>query len=266
MMLSKIKNIIRQKMEFLESAETLYEDFSDPIDDVFLEDDDEEDLEIPDNVDGVEDEAKDDDKGILDAPIDGDDDNDEEDVKPQANENTVTGTLDPEEKEDLLSVTINLASETITDVLPATPVAHKTDEGDGEAMGESFGFLLEPLDEPFVDEKRESDDLFSEAIELGSDSPDTKDTDKSDEPKDDEKKGEDETEVTKAVKDRISEEDDASGPEGLEDSGETASVDRMTIDGTKRQEILDRLDKLHKQILDAKEAIKKQITPETPEE
>jgi len=128
-MLNTIRDLINQKREFMESAAILYEDMTEiNLDDnqLFSEaEDDEEDLS-EDDADGEE-----------------DDDDDEEDETPEGEENEMDGIMNSpldvdavggeeqlpapaeipaQDDIDLMDVTVDLRSNTVTDVLPVPPM------------------------------------------------------------------------------------------------------------------------------------------------
>lgn len=263
-MLSAIKDLVNQKREFLESAELLYEEMTGVPDDMFLEsgqadDNDEPIMETPtEGPEGV--------PATEDGPDDDDDDDDEDDGDilmtkvgeidhgPAAYK--LPPVSDGDDTADLLNVSVDLSSNTVSDTLPVPP-ANASEAIDDDMLatrvGDGFGESEEPpAEEPPVETTPTEPpaDLsatpsFQEAISLGADGEKGEGEETPPEETGDKKKAEGEGEtVTDAVMDKVAE----------------AEAEPAPITGTiDQQAIQDKLDKLSKNIMDVKETIKKEL-------
>ena len=148
--------------------------------------------------------------------------------------------------DDLLSVTIDLKSNTMTDVLPIPP------DNAGEAVNDDI--LSTRVDSGF-EEKEPTSDTFSEAISLGGDdnNSSTEENDDTNEASDDTASKE-ENDVTSAVKDKVAEVDGEDEPrdDGSDDDlGGGAS--------SAKEELMKKLSSITKSLEDAKNAVLKSL-------
>ena len=222
-----------------EDAETPEEnDDSDDIMSTDISDDSENDND--DVEDDVEPESSEDD--ILDAPIDDGSSDDFDNINLVGRQ---TGEPIELSDDDILSVTIDLKSNTVTDVLPVPP------DNAGEAISDDV--LSTRVDSGFEDDssyKGESTS-FLEGISLSGG--DDAANDSADEPAVDDNSPADENEVTSAVKDKVAEAepddepiDDGSG----EDMGGSSSA---------KEELMKKLSSITKSLEDAKNAVLKSM-------
>lgn len=263
-MLESIKELINQKQEFLEAAQFIFEDVvSGDLDDRIIlgesndEDDDDDSEDKNDHDDDDDDDEKKEIGDTSDDPVLEDDT--EEVSEPESDllgasidgadisTSTDTPSGDPiiDPIDDILSVQINLASNTISDVLPVPP------GNAGEAIGGAEDLLAQRIDSGFEEGPVDpsDDDIMTEAITLGDESttppPDdvaTADAVPEDAAAPATAEAEPENEVTAAVKDKVAE---ADAPP-VDGDGET---------GGAKDELLKKLGSITKSLEDAKRAV-----------
>lgn len=296
-MLNSVKAMILEKQEYLEAAQIIFEDAVDvDIDNLIILNESAEDPEDENDMDDIKDvEKNENDEDEVSDPSPEEDlggteitDNDEPDepaeddvlnspIGNNEDEPTLaddgdlpdivgkqTGEPIRDDIDDFLNVSVDLRSNTITDVLPVPPnnageaiasddiLSSRIDSGFGNE--EDLPFTASSNDDDIMNENMEesytidtSDDLFSEAISLdgGSESADEPDDEKSSEETPDEDLGntpEDigENEVTSAVRDKVAEADVA-------EEGEVKS--------TSKEDLLKKLGSITKSLEDAKRAV-----------
>ena len=222
-----IKDIINKRKEFLEASDLLLED--DTLDDtiVLSEGPDEpEDDEEPEKKD--DDKENDDDEGEESAPAGATPEHDPGDLADEPIDEPMNlpgddtlpepigkQTGEPAEigASDILSMEINLATNTSTDTLPIPPagasdavedngdlLSQRIDSGFGGESEDKDDLLNEPLDDNVQSERENEDDLLSEAITLDDDTS-SSDNDSADAPTEDVP----DNPVTMAVKDKVGE-------------------------------------------------------------
>ena len=237
-MLNGIKSIINRKEEFLESAQIIYEDAINDIENRIVED-----VEKPDpDEDPKDDELNNNPDDTGDPDIDNEDDNDPEELDimgmdindpdgiiPDEGSSIFDQKLDDGIVEDddsaILSMTIDIKTNTLTDILPVPPL------NAGDALTDNVM-------------STKVEDGFTEAISIDAGADDTT----SDVKPDDGKPAAGANAVTDAVIDKVN---DATAPTN------TNTPDSSDADA--KDKLLDKLDKLNKGIMNMKEDIKKYI-------
>lgn len=266
-MLKQVKEMIMKKQEYLEAANILFDDINN-VDDLILlnespeiPEDDEDDHNDNDEI--IDDKENDSDDEPIQEPKDDENDDgfdrsvENDEIEPEISDSDdlpdivgrQTGEPIDGDDDDILNITMDLKSNTVSDTLPVPP------SGAGEAIA-SDDILNTRIDSGFgnddsnslepdeKEDKEENSDILTEAISLDGDPGDTGD-DSTKEPDEDlgntpEDTGE-ENEVTSAVRDKVSEAD-----EPIDDS-----IDKPNG----KEELLKKLGSITKSLEDAKRAV-----------
>lgn len=234
-MFDTIRAMVNQKESFLETAELLTEEatefqvshmFTEADDDLFdLDRDEDDEVDKPDDDDG---EVK-----------DGDNDEDQAEDMMDSKISTDNQVDQTDDDDALLSVTLDMRSNTIPDILPVPPM------NAGDAVTDDVPSTR--VEDGFDDGSIEVESMMTEAITIDDGDGKKSGKDKSAEEDQADDEGDGDNAVTDAIMDKV-----ADSEAGDEFTGDAADDDL-------RVKLQDRMDKLQKEILSVKDMIKKSI-------